>query len=335
MKNKYLLIPVVIIILILVFLGISFVNYSNLMNSVYFPEEMYGAQNTISNIAYQAEVGESVEFVVELYPNQTIKDTMFANYPAMDWIDEVLPVYEYLNIVEKNTKVNLSLTGYVETYSGGKYFTAPDLENFAYYKVTIFCSEEVDFVKELELKQKNCTADIEKSNEDMYMQGESEIKTILEDATPVEVIEIFEKIHILENNFEGSFIEYLSNPSAFENKIAQLNQENSILLSDLVEAFQGPKVNPQNELDEIINYMSDKNMDFVVLSRQFELDNELIISSDYDINFNDSLLKYEKNRLILSKGENYILKNNMTTPWHLGFIIKKENNNFTIKIRRV
>ena len=198
----------------------------------------------------------------------------------------------------------------------------------------MLCSQEVDFVKELGLKQKNCTADIKKSTEEMYKKNEPELKALLEEATPDDVKDIFEKMDTLNNNFEGSFIEYLSNPVVYENKVANLNQELSVLIGELTDAFYGPLVDPQKELDEILDYMSDKNLDFILVSRPFDLNNEILIMSDKEIVLGKNIEKYDKGSLILLHETNYVLKNNMDFSRHLQFIVRKEDGNFSITIDR-
>ena len=335
MEKKFLAIPIILILIIIIFLGFSFFNYNNLRYSVFYPQGSYSPNLIILAAATQAELNEPVEVFIELYPGALLKENMIGNYYGMSWIDEDLPVFYFNDLIKKNKKIEVSLIGAVKKdESFGAYLENQDGDYSTYYTAKIICQEEIDFVKELELKQKNCTAEISLSNEQDYLDNFSVTEEILNEFTSDEINEVLLEIKNVENNFELSFLEYVLNPVAAENKVKKTNEEVSQLSNKLFAVILGPETKPQEGLDEVVGFMSNKNLDFVVIGRSFDLNDEISFSTDYNVVLSESLQKYEGEGLNLLKEEKYTLKNTWGYSFYLSFIVKKLNDNYTVTISR-
>ena len=315
---------VVIIILSVSFLWASFDTYESIRWRHPFIDDNLNSGNILDAGVYYASEKEKITVFVFVRGDSIFTTNEFENYARLNSFDNELDAVEYSRILDSGTKINISFLGKIEQGHTQQYISVDDP---TYFKVEIYCGFEKEFIPELELFQKDCEMNFTEVDKATYVRNKTNGRNILLKPKEIEIYDAFNSVNIQSEEFAKiSFFGYLSNPAAYVRR----DNELQLLLNDKISEVLESRIitNPREELDEIIYYLDDKNMDIIVLSGKFELEKELSLDSNYVITLDESLP--ERIELI---GQNRLI-NTGAFPSNLKFVVKKENGVIEILVDR-
>ena len=328
MKKVLLVIPAVIAILVILFFVINFINFTSYSSYYYLTDDAYSPKWAIEFGLFNSNEYNPVTVYLNLWPGEHISPNSLESEYNYSRFDEEIQIFKYEDILDQTLKVNVDFIGDVESYNNKNFIGNEDDDESVFLKGEITCNAEFSFIEELELNQKNCEIEFSKINEETYEENKGNLDVYITDPIDIEIMEKQDYLKQLSQDFSKlGFFDYLFNNALFEEKRTNLINEEVKIVSEVMELMDDPRVNAQEELDEILSFMSDKNMNLIIESRRFNLVDKLDLSTVHPINIS----KYFGEYVALSGNT---IENLKETKLVLRHEIKKENDSFEIEIKR-
>ena len=319
---------VVLLIVVIMFVGSFLWNSFNVYTEMRFGnmriDDSLGSKNIIKTGLYYASEKESINLFVFVLGGDGFSTNEFENYARINSYDDEIDAIEYSSILTKEPKLNVSFFGKIEQGHNRQYILAQDP---TYFRVGLYCGPKKEFIPGLGLLQKDCEMSFTEVDEETYIKDKTNIYDILLKPEEIQIYNSFSVPDKQSEEFENiSFFEYLMDPAGYAIKNEELNVLWANSFSEILERMI--ITNPREELDEIINYLDDKNIDIIVAGGKFRLENELFINPNYGVTLGESMPKHIEligsNRLITTS----------RLPTNLKFVVKKENGVIGILVDR-
>jgi hypothetical protein len=124
-----------------------------------------------------------------------------------------------------------------------------------------------------------------------------------------------------------SYFEYLINPFKYIEKRNDLLNNYQKTIKEVYDLVNYENINPQKELNDITKLLENKNIDIIILSRVFLLEDSLTLNTQHPIR-----LSHHLNETVALEGNT--ITNLRKTSSKLKFIITKESDLIEIIIER-
>jgi len=328
MKKIFVAIPIVIIVVLILFFVFSYANYDSIKtNGPSFLET--GAEDPVvgitNGVSYANLHGDAVIFI-RLMRSQIIKPSIFNSFY---FNDDNLLVVKYYDILVGTKQYNLTFLGDVDEAYDGNILRGGEESSF--FKAKINCENDTVFVEALDLNQINCNITFTQTTEKEYAQNKDAAYELIKPEMPIGIVEAVERSNELGKEFnELNFFEYLLNPVGFETKYNNINEELATIINGLNQFSRYELIVPKEELSEILSYMEDKNINFIVESRPFVLaEDEIDLATNYPI-----ILGSSWGKLIQLDGSIIKSASYSSVDLKLKLIVKKQDGNYEISFGR-